>query len=76
MRIAQSSHIYGHEYDPESRRLVIQFNNGAIYAYEGVPATEYHNMAQSSSAGQYFHAKIKGRYQSSMIAAGAAVRRK
>jgi hypothetical protein len=76
MRIAQSSHIYGHEYDPQSRRLVIQFTNGAIYSYEGVPPTEYHNMAQSNSAGQYFHSKIKGRYETNMVAAGAAMRRK
>lgn len=33
----QSSNIYGFRYDPKSGRLLVRFNSGSVYGYEGVP---------------------------------------
>jgi lysyl-tRNA synthetase class 2 len=70
MRIAQSSHVQAHEYDPESQTLLVQFTNGAMYRYAGVDQTTYDSFSQSSSPGSYLHAKIKGSYPSEMVSAG------
>lgn len=68
MRTAQSSHIQAYDYDPGTGDLMIQFVNGAVYHYAGVPATEYYNFSQSSSPGIYFHSKIKNQYATTNIA--------
>lgn len=33
----QSSNIYGFKYDPRSGKLLVRFNSGSVYGYEGVP---------------------------------------
>ena len=63
MRIAQSSHIYAHDYDPATQTLSIQFVNGQVYKFAGVPQTEYDSFTQASSPGAFFHSKIKGQYR-------------
>ena len=70
MPVAQSSHLQNYEYDPNTMTLTIQFTNGAIYRYAGVPATEFYNMAQSGGSGTYFWAKIRGRYPTQLITGG------
>ena len=70
MPVAQSSHLQNYEYDPDTQVLTIQFVNGSIYRYDGVPATEFYNMAQSGGAGTYFCAKIKNRYPTTKITDG------
>jgi hypothetical protein len=62
MPIAQSSHLQSYDYDPDTETLTIQFVNGSIYQYSGVPATEYWNMQQSGGSGSYFVAKIRNSY--------------
>jgi len=32
-----SSNIYGFQYDPQSRKLLVRFQGGNIYGYDGVP---------------------------------------
>lgn len=71
MKTAQSSHIEAHEYDQYSRILTIQFSNGAVYNYAGVEPNTYYAFSQSSSPGSYFHTKIKGSYNTALIAPGA-----
>jgi hypothetical protein len=34
----QSSNIYGFRYDPKSGKLLVRFNSGSVYSYDGVPA--------------------------------------
>lgn len=70
MRIAQSSHIYGHDYDEQSQTLQIQFTNGAIYNYGSVDPNTYYAFSQSSSPGQYFHSKIRGNFPTANVAPG------
>ena len=72
MPVAQSSHLQNYEYDPNSQLLTIQFVNGAVYQYAGVPAYEFYNMAQSGGAGTYFWAKIRGKYPTQLITGGIA----
>lgn len=62
MPIAQSSHLQEYSYDSESRTLTVQFVNGSIYQYSGVPANVYWGLQQNGGAGSYFHAKIRGSY--------------
>lgn len=67
MRVAQSSHLQSYDYDPDSQTLTVQFQNGAIYQYTGVPHTEYWNLAQNGGSGTYFHAKIRNSYPTTKI---------
>lgn len=66
-KTAQSRHIQTYSYDPNSETLTIQFVNGSIHQWTGVPLTEYHNFDQSASKGTYFHSKIKGQYPSQKL---------
>lgn len=75
MRIAQSSHLQAHEYDGPSKMLTIQFVNGAVYRYANVPQTVYDTLSQHSTPGGYFHAKIKSKYPTVMIAGGTRKKR-
>lgn len=46
-------------YDDEKQKLTVQFNNGAIYSYGGVPQSEYNAMMSAQSVGSYFAHNIK-----------------
>lgn len=67
MRIAQSSHLQSYDYDPDSQTLTVQFQNGAIYQYTGVPQNEYYNFQQNGGSGTYFHSKIRNQYPATKI---------
>lgn len=67
MRISQSSHLQSHSYDAETETLTIQFQNGSIYQYAGVPVNEYFNFCQNSGSGTYFWTKIRNRYPTTKI---------
>jgi len=66
-KVAQSSHLQSYEYDPDGQVLTVQFVNGSVYQYGGVPETEFYNMAQSGGAGTYFWTKIRDRYPTTKI---------
>ncbi len=46
----------------DSEVLEIEFTNGAVYSYSGVPSGEYESFMNADSKGKYLHANIKGRY--------------
>jgi hypothetical protein len=69
-RAFQSRHLNGGKYDAESQILTVQFVNGALHEYYGVPEYVADTLFQASSAGTYFHAKIRGQYQERQTAAG------
>lgn len=69
-RALQSKHLNGRDYEPESKTLLIQFVNGAIYAFSDVPQHIVDTLDQVSSPGEYFHSKIKPSYSSVQVAAG------
>lgn len=67
MRTMQSSNLNTVDYDQMRQQLTVQFVNGAIYVYSGVPFSEYWNLVQSASPGGYFDSKIKNRYTTSKL---------
>lgn len=60
---AISSNILGAGYDPASKTLEIQFNNGAIYRYSGVPEATYKAMWEAESMGKFVHSQIATKYK-------------
>lgn len=57
-----SSNISAIGYDADSQVLEIEFTNGAVYSYSGVPPNEYEGFINADSKGKYLHANIKNRY--------------
>lgn len=55
-----SSNIHSIGY--ENNTLEIEFNNGSIYQYHGVPITRYSSLMSASSYGRYFHTFIEPFY--------------
>ena len=51
-------------YDPEHNVLQFEFNNGAIYQYEGVNAETWEALQSSNSVGKFYNREIKGSYRS------------
>jgi phage baseplate assembly protein gpV len=54
----QSSNIKKTEYDTETKKLLVQFNNGALYEYDEVPHQLYTQFRLSESQGKFFTTKI------------------
>lgn len=57
-----SSNIRSIGYDPATQTLEVEFLNGGIYHYHGVPPAEYQALMAAASHGTYLNAHIKGRY--------------
>ena len=49
-------------YDPETEVLSLQFTNGMIYDYPGVPVSVYAGLLEADSPGRYYHQNIRGVY--------------
>jgi hypothetical protein len=54
----QSSNIKKTEYDTETKKLLVTFNNGALYEYDEVPHQLYTQFRMSESQGKFFSTKI------------------
>ncbi len=54
----QSTNLHALGYDPESRELQIQFNNGDVYSYQNVDGDLYNRMI-TGDAGRIFSSEIK-----------------
>jgi hypothetical protein len=63
MDVVQSTNHDLAGYHPESQTMTIQFKNGRVYQYRGVPQEIYDQYLQSESQGSFFANNIKGRYQ-------------
>lgn len=57
-----SSNISAIGYDADSQTLEVEFKNGAVYQYSGVPPIEHEGILYADSKGKYLHANIKPRY--------------
>ena len=62
MPYLNSSAISYVEYSDLTRELHITFRSGGTYTYYGVPRSVYEGLISASSAGQYYHQHIEGRY--------------
>ncbi|MDU9406353.1 KTSC domain-containing protein [Pseudomonas sp. zfem001] len=57
-----SSNIASIGYDANSETLEIEFLNGSIYEYYGVPAHTHQELMNAGSHGSYLSANIKNAY--------------
>ena len=57
-----SSIISSVGYDPTTENLEIEFTNGSVYEYYGVPYEEYSELMDAGSIGEHFHQHIRNSY--------------
>jgi len=58
----KTSNIKSTEYDTETKDLVVEFNNGLKYKYDGVPHQVYTRLRLSESQGKFFTTDIAKKY--------------
>mgnify|MGYP003338621674 CR=1 FL=1 len=58
----QSSNIKRTEYDTETKKLIVDFNNGGRYEYEDIPHQTYTKFRMSQSQGKFFMSEIAKKY--------------
>jgi hypothetical protein len=58
----QSSSLLSVGYDPEHEILELQFQQGHVYRYAGVPARVYADLMRAESIGGYVNQRIKPCY--------------
>ena len=46
-------------YDASTRVLTVEFPNGSVYEYEGVPSEIHDGLMNAKSHGNYFHSHIR-----------------
>lgn len=62
--VNDSSFISKIAYEAKAFRLTIMFVDGAVFQYDGVPATVATEFATAPSKGRFFHNNIRDRYDS------------
>jgi len=67
MTQVSSSNIESLGYNPDDRKLHVQFLNGNLYEYAEVPKELFELMMASTSKGSFFHKEIKGNYPAKQI---------
>ena len=63
----KSSNISSVGYDRENQVLEVQFKNGGVFQYEGVPAKQVAELHAAESIGKYLHANIKPNYKCNKV---------
>lgn len=64
----QSSNVRSVGYDPASQVLEVEFHDGSVYQYRGVPSTVHAGLMAAPSKGKYLHEHIKDRYRYEKLA--------
>ena len=59
----KSSNIKKTEYDTETKKLVVEFNNGFKYEYENVPHQIYTKFRMAESRGKFFTTDISNTFK-------------
>ncbi len=49
-------------YDEDLQTLEVEFADGEVYEYQGVPVAVHRSLMQARSKGAYFNSYIKDRY--------------
>lgn len=62
MHPVSSSNVAAVGYDAENTAVYVQFLDGSIYAYKGVPEHEFENLKTASSVGSYLNRNYKNVY--------------
>lgn len=58
-----SSNLKSVGYDKKNQVLEIEFQNGRVYRYRGVPPEEHEELLKAPSLGSYFIANIRDEYE-------------
>lgn len=58
----RSSSIHHVGYDPESQRLLLEYEGGRLYEYLDVPEDVYVDLMQAASMGRFVNYAIKPHY--------------
>lgn len=66
----KSSNIAKVGYDDDSGSLGVEFVSGGVYLYKNVPKALYTGMIGAKSAGIYFSANIRHKFESVLIDSG------
>lgn len=67
MQPSQSTTIVQHGYDPAKQQMFVQFKNGNLYRYSGVPQKVFDSYNESESQGSFHSSNIKGRYKTDLV---------
>ncbi len=59
----KSSNIKRTEYDTETKKMIVEFNNGFRYEYEDVPHQIYTKFRTADSQGKYFTTDISKKFK-------------
>ena len=59
----KSSNINKTEYDTDSKKLIVEFNNNTKYEYENVPHQIYVKFRMAESQGKFFTTEISKKYK-------------
>lgn len=62
-----SSNLQSVGYDPDNQILEVEFNDGSVYQYSGVPESEHEGLMSADSKGKYLFANIKKRFSHSKL---------
>jgi KTSC domain len=63
----KSSNLKSVGYDPKTQTMEIEFLNGNVFRYDGVPAHHHAGLLKHSSPGTYFHTHIKGAFDGEKV---------
>ena len=66
-RGVQSSNVGAIGFDQASQTLEVEFLNGSVYQYYGVPDHLYEQIMQTPSKGSFLHTYIKNQYPYSRV---------
>lgn len=62
-----SSNVRSVGYDLATRTLEVEFNNGSVYDYAGVPPDVFAQLMQSPSVGSYLAKSVKPKYTAKKV---------
>jgi len=62
-KLVRSTNIRSIGHESKSNTLEIEFSDGGIYQYFGVPESAFKGLMSALSHGSYFHKHIKDKYR-------------
>jgi hypothetical protein len=63
MTSVQSSQVESIGYDAATKTMAVQFHNGGLYRYDGVPPDVYEAALKAQSVGKFLAQSIKKQYR-------------
>lgn len=67
IEITRSGMITKIAYDESEKLLTLTFASGGAYGYKDMPKEVFDALLAAESAGKYFHANIKGKYETERV---------